>query len=139
MNNIKEILDEITPDEFKDEDDIDYTYIISIRQNTVKLGDSELTYGLDMYYEISKLELQRMEFYTKLINDKLLKTTEYEAKEISKCYQIPPLDMMRTRAKANPGTTLHLFKSKFRLTREDFNMMIKTCKYNMKIWLDSKI
>lgn len=142
MNNLKEILDEITPDEFKDDENIEYSYIVSVRPNSTEIGTKKLEYGLDMFYEIGSAELKKLEFFNQLINDKLFEITHEQARKISNCNEIPPLSAMRARVRANPGTTLHLFKTRFKATREDFEIMLQACEYcesSKQMWLKSKI
>jgi len=137
IETVVKILDEITPEEFK-EDEEEYTYIVSIRPKNFKLGEN-LVFVLDMFYEIGISDIRKLELMQSIQENELFPCSTAEAKEVADVTAIPPLRAMRARTNANPGTTMHLFKTKFRMDRCDFESLLTlNDKYSLKMWEDSK-
>jgi len=140
MNDIQRILNEITPPEFKEEDE--YSYIISIMPEGIDIRDAKLEYTLDMFFEIGGSEIEKLELMQSIRDNELFPCTTAEAREVSNVKIIPPLHAMRARANAHPGMTLHLFKTKFKMQREDFEMLLSIVlidEATKKLFEDSKL
>ena len=123
VETVVKVLDEITPEEFK-ETEVDYTYIVSIKPEGIDIGVAKLEYSLDMFFEIGGSDIEKLELMQSIQNNKLFPCTTAEAQEVSAAKIIPPMHAMRARVNAHPGMTLHLFKTKFQMKREDFEMLL---------------
>ena len=139
-DKINKVLDEITPDEFKPEVEEGYAYIVALRPSSSTF-DVGVKYYVDMYYELPKDQLARLEYMASIQNNKLFSATREEAKEISGVTHIPPLNAMFLRARMNPGTTIHLFHTKFKVNQEWFTLLADTmyCESSKRLWKDSQI
>ena len=109
-----------------------YSYLIGIRGNTPDItSDKEFKYHLDMFLEIDrKVLLDDIKWYEVFRNPihPLDPLTEKECNEITginvSSYS-SEYTAMKLRARFNPGTTIHLFHSKFKMDIKDFEILIE--------------
>jgi len=139
IDKLNDVLDEITPDELK-KDMEGYSYIVAIRRSSSTFESTDDFY-IDMFYELPRDQLNRLEYMASIQANELFPATKEEAMEISGVTQVPPLNGMLLRARMNPGTTIHLFHTKFKVEKQWFNFLLETmyCESSKKLWRESKI
>jgi len=105
------------------------SYIIGIRPTLPNLTNLEIEFYVDMWYEVTDDVNKKMVKILEEMKAPLQITTPPTIEELIKeegiTGKFPNLNMMKTRAKANPGTTIHCIHTKFKLTEEDFSTYLK--------------
>ena len=114
---------------------------MSIRPTRVDLEVIKLEWSLDMFFEIGKADIDKLHLMKSITDNELFPGTTAQAQEISEVTLIPPMRAMKARADAHSGMTLHCFKTKFKMDREDFETMISimdVSESTKQLFLDSK-
>jgi len=121
------ILNEITVND--EEDELGYSYLISIRPHSRDItDDKDSNFYIDGFVEIPRSEMKRMEEWIDVYTQPLNPLDPLTEEEVTKVTGITPMKIplrqMKLRARFNPGTTIHLFHTQFKMTIEMFETFI---------------
>lgn len=112
------------------EDPLGYSYLVGIRSRSNEItNDNPSSYYIDMFQEIPRTKLKEMEEWVEVFKDPIHPLDPLTEKECTEITGIKPLKIpfkwMKLRARMNPGTTIHLFHTTFKMTPEYFEIFIK--------------
>jgi len=138
IDKLNDVLDEITPDEFKE--DKSYSYIVGLRPDT-NTFESGGGFHIDMFHEMERVDNEKIAYMKSMVENKLFGTSKEKAIELAGIKETPPLNEMFLRARMNPGITIHIFHTKFKVERQYFEFLAQTmyCESSKKLWRDSRI